>query len=98
MLVTQPDTSNQPLGLQKFPDWTSKVNLLSRVVRFRLPAGGCRFGSGPGRSWGSLPVACCLFSRSSFFSVGSKSLGKARNWPVMRPKKKGTDLKTGSEP
>ena len=37
---------------KKFLDWTSKVNLVSRVVRFRLPAGGCRFGSGPGRSWG----------------------------------------------
>ena len=58
--------------MKKFPDWTSNVIVLSRVVRFPLLAGGCRFGSGPGRSWGSLSVACGLLSRSSFISVGSK--------------------------
>ena len=71
-----------------FPDRTSKVNLLSRVVRFRLPAGGCRFVSVPGRSWGSLPVACCLFSLSSFFSVGSEP-GKGAKLACDEAQKKG---------
>ena len=48
-------------------------NFLCRV--FRAVPVACwwlSLGSGPGRSWGSLPVACGLLSRSSFFSVGSK--------------------------
>ena len=33
--------------------WTAKVKFCGRVfgVRFRVPACGCRFGSGPGRFW-----------------------------------------------
>ena len=50
---------------KKSPVWTSKVHLLC-FVRFWLPAGGCRFGSGPGRKWGfvarglwpALPFQC----------------------------------------
>ena len=49
---------------------------------FRLPASGCRFGSGPGRSWGSVSVSLVLF-----FSVGSNH-GRSL----------GTDAKTSSDP
>ena len=51
---------------KKFPDRTSEVNLVSHVVRFRLPAGGCRFGSGPGRFW---VCVCRLWSGFSFGGV-----------------------------
>ena len=57
-----------------FLSWTSKVNF--RL--FRLPAGGCRFGSGPGRSW-----CRCRSLWFCFFSVGSNH---GRAWaPTQEP-------------
>ena len=40
--------------------------------------------------------AVCSPSPVSF--LWGPSLGKARNWSVLRPKRRGTDLKTGSDP
>ena len=56
-----PETEAWTLRVRKkIPVWTSKVYLQNSVVRFRWPAGGCRFGSALGRSWGF--VARCLWS------------------------------------
>ena len=41
------------------------------------------------------PVVC---SPGPVSFLWGPSLGTARNWPVMRPKRKGADLKTGSDP
>ena len=66
-----PETEEWTLRVRnKFHDWTSKVNLHSRVfrVRSRLPACGWRFGLGlvAYGSDGHRPLFC-------FFSVGSTS-------------------------
>ena len=58
------------------------------AVAMEHPAGGCRFGSGPCCSWGSLPVAFGLFSRSCFFYVGSSS-GKGAKLACVEAQKKG---------
>ena len=41
------------------------------------------------------PVVC---SPGPVSFLWGPSLEEARNWPVMRPNRKGTDLKTGSDP
>ena len=63
------------------PNFGSGCLLVAVALGLGLVALGVRF------PW---PVVC---SPSPVSFLWGPSLGKARNWPVMRPKRKGTDLK-----
>ena len=82
-----PETETWTLRVRKkFPDWTSGCLLVAVALGLGMVALGVRC------PW---PVVC---SPGPVSFLRGPRLGKARNWPVLRPKRKGTDLGTGSDP
>ena len=100
--VVTPDSSNRKRGRFRLRECIN-VGPQTFCAAFFVCVSGCllvavALGLGPGRSW--VFVARGLWSALpvQFLFCGVQARGEARYWPVLRPKRKGTDLKTGSDP